>query len=312
MVKVCPKCNKKSVVKNWVQRWKQAYKCSLCHYRFIGKARGSWKWAIVVGLRSEYIEWKQTYQQLADKIWKDKRTVQRMFDREIVWTDEFYNEKLSKIVIILICDCTWFGETGFIVMKSHEHRKVIYARAFEWEENVKQYVEGINYLKARWRIIRWIVCDWLKGLRQALVGIPFQSCQFHQVKNIVKYLTKKPKSEASKNLLKIAYELKNATYEGFNKMLVDWESEYREHINEKTYNEIWKRKRRYTHRRLRSAYKSLKNNMCVLFTYKIYDGMPNTTNELEWYFKLIKAKTNIHNWLEEERKKRVVLNLFSI
>lgn len=71
-----------------------------------------------------------------------------------------------------------------------------------------------------------------------MVGIPFQSCQFHQVKNIVKYLTKKPKSEASKDLLKIAYELKNATYEKFNKMLVDWESEYREHINEKTYNEI--------------------------------------------------------------------------
>ena len=54
-----------------------------------------------------------------------------MFDREIVRTDEFYNKKLSRIVIILICDCTWFGETGFIVMKSHEHKKVIYARAFE-------------------------------------------------------------------------------------------------------------------------------------------------------------------------------------
>jgi transposase-like protein len=148
-----------------------------------------------------------------------------------------------------------------------------------------------------------------------LIVIPFQSCQFHQVKNIVKYLTKKPKNEANRGLLSITYELKHSTYEEFSKMLDDWRDKYGKELDERTYSENserWKRKRRYTHRRLRSAYKSLKNNMCVLFTYKMYDGMPNTTNELEWYFKLIKAKTNIHNGLEEERKKRVVLSLFAI
>jgi hypothetical protein len=145
-----------------------------------------------------------------------------------------------------------------------------------------------------------------------LVWIPFQSCQFHQVKNIVKYLTKKPKNEAWKELLQITYELKRSTYKEFDEMLVNWEGSYEKHMNEKTYSDTWKRKRRYTHRRLRSAYRSLKNNMCVLFTYKMYNGMPNTSNELEWYFKLIKAKTNIHNGLEEERKKRVILSLFSI
>jgi hypothetical protein len=98
----------------------------------------------------------------------------------------------------------------------------------------------------------------------------------------------------------------------FDEMLKKREEKYIDQINEKTYSETWKKKRRYKHKRLRSAHKSLKNNMCVLFTYKMYDGMPNTTNELEWYFKLIKAKTNIHNGLEEERKKRVVLSLFSI
>lgn len=312
MVKVCPKCNKKGIVKNWIQRWKQAYKCGLCHHRFIWKWRDRWEWSSIAKLRREHIAWKQTYQQLWDKLWKDKRTIQRMFDREIIRTDEFYNERLNKIAIIIILDCTWFGNTGFIVIKSHEHMKVIYARAFEWEENVKLYVDAVSYLKVRWRIIIWIVCDWLKWLRQALVGIPFQSCQFHQVKNIVKYLTKKPKNEDSRELLNITYELKNSTYKDFDKMLMKREEKYESSLNEKTYSNIWKRKRWYTHRRLRSAYKSLKNNMCVLFTYKIYDGMPNTTNELEWYFKLIKAKTNIHNGLEEERKKRVVLGLFSI
>ena len=312
MVKVCPKCDQKSVVKNWMKRWKQAYKCGLCYYRFIGKSRDRWESSTVARLWRDYIEWKQTYKQIWDKLWKDKRTVQRMFDKEIVRTNEFYNEKLNKIAIIITWDCTWFGDTGFIIIKSHEHRKVIYAKALGWEENIKEYVDAINYLKDRWRIIKWVVCDWLKWLRQALEGIPFQTCQFHQVKNIVKYLTKKPKNEASKWLLRIAYELKSSTYEEFEEMLGSWYESYGKYVNEKTYSDTWKKKRRYTHSRLRSAYKSLKNNMCVLFTYKMYDGMPNTTNELDWYFKLIKAKTNIHNGLEEERKKRVVLSLFSI
>lgn len=312
MVKVCPKCTEKGVVKNWRKRWKQAYKCGLCNHRFIGKSRECRKSATVDDLRDAYIEWKQTYKQIWDKLWKDKRTIQRMFDREIARTNEFYNEKLSKIAIIVIADCTRFGDTGFIVIKSHEHKKVIYARALEGEENVKEYVAAINHLRDRWRIIRWVVCDWLKWLRQALEGIPFQTCQFHQVKNIVRYLTKKPKNEASKWLLRIAYELKSSTYEEFNMMLGERYKSYGEYLNERTYNDIWKKKRWYTHSRLRSAYKSLKNNMCVLFTYKMLDGMPNTTNELDWYFKLIKAKINIHNGLEEERKKRVVLSLFSI
>lgn len=311
MVKVCPKCSKNSVVKNWKKRWKQAYKCGLCCHRFVGKWRDRWESSKTVRLRREYIEWKQTYEQIANKIWRDKRTVQRMFDREIPWEEEFYNWKLNKMPIVLIWDCTRFWSTWFIVMKSHQHKKVIYAKAFEWEENVKLYVEAVNYLKEKGRVIRWIVCDWLKWLRQIFVWIPFQSCQFHQVKNMVKYLTKKPKSEASSLLLSIAYQLKASTYQEFSDLLEWWEKKYWEYIKERTYN-IDGSKRRYTHKRLRSAHKSLKNNMCVLFTYKMHDGMPNTSNELEWYFKLIKAKTSIHNWLEEERKKRVVLALFSI
>lgn len=256
MVKICPKCSKKSVVKNWMKRWKQAYKCSLCCYRFIGKSRNRWEWSFVARLWRDYIEWKQTYQQLADKIWKDKKTIQRMFDREIVRSDEFYNNKLNKIAIIIIWDCTWFGDTGFIVIKSHEHRRVIYAKALKWGENVKMYVDAVNYLKEQWRRIKGIVSDWLKWLRQALAGIPFQSCQFHQVKNIVKYLTKRPKSDAGRALLSIAYELKSATYDEFSELLDDRIDKYGEYVNEKTHNETGKKKRRYTHSRLRSAYKT--------------------------------------------------------
>ena len=102
-------------------------------------------------------------------------------------------------------------------------------------------------------------------MRQALAGIPFQSCQFHQIKNIVKYLTKRPKSDAGRALLSIAYELKSATYDEFSELLDDRIDKYGEYVNEKTHNETGKKKRRYTHSRLRLAYKSLKNNMCAIY-----------------------------------------------
>jgi transposase-like protein len=314
MVKVCPKCHKKSVVKNWIQRWKQAYKCTFCEHRFIWKSRPSSKHNLVNDLRREYIEWKQTYQQMADKLWKNIRTIQRMFDKEIVRDVEFYNKKLLKKPVFIIADCTWFGNTCFLVIKTHEHKKVVYAKALDWDENIQAYVDWISFLRWKWWIIKWIICDGFVWLQNALAWIPFQLCQFHQVKNVIKYLTKKPHHEAWKELLNITYQLKNSEYIEFKNKLDKRYKTHQDRINEKTYgvNEEWKRRRRYTHKRVRSAYNSLKRHLPVLFTYKIYDGMDNTTNALDWYFKLIKAKTNIHNWLENERKKRVVLALLSL
>lgn len=56
-------------------------------------------------------------------------------------------------------------------------------------------------------------------------------------------------------------------------------------------------KKRYTHRRLRSAYLSLKRNMPYLWTF--YDrpelGLPNTNNSLEGTFTDIKSKLGVHS-----------------
>ena len=45
-----------------------------------------------------------------------------------------------------------------------------------------------------------IVCDGRRGLTQAFGGIPVQMCMFHQRAIIRRYLTLKPKLEASKRL----------------------------------------------------------------------------------------------------------------
>ncbi len=62
-------------------------------------------------------------------------------------------------------------------------------------ETNQQYADGITHLQGF--VIAAIVCDGRRGLLQLFDNIPIQMCQFHQVAIIRRYLTKKPKMEAS-------------------------------------------------------------------------------------------------------------------
>ena len=78
-------------------------------------------------------------------------------------------------------------------------------------------------------------------------------------------------------------------------------------MNERTINENTK-KSFYTHKKLRSAYRSLKNNLPWLFTwYDNYDlQIPNTTNAIDGHFSDLKNKLRNHNGLSLERKKKFI------
>ena len=65
----------------------------------------------------------------------------------------------------------------------------------------------------------------------------------------------------------------------------------------------------YTHKKLRSTYRSLKNNLSWLFTW--YDNIeelniPNTTNAIDGHFADLKNKLRNHNGLSLDRKKKFI------
>jgi len=78
-------------------------------------------------------------------------------------------------------------------------------------ETVKRYRQEVAALQERGVVIQSIICDGRSGLLQAFPGIPVQICQFHQIKIIVRYLTKKPKSEAARELWALALTLTGST-----------------------------------------------------------------------------------------------------
>jgi len=132
-------------------------------------------------------------------------------------------------------------------------------------------------------------------------------CQFHQSAIIRRYLTKKPKLKAAQELMEVVDLMKRTNKESFVGALQLWFDKWEYFLNERTINPI-NGKSFYTHKRLRSAYRSLKNNLSWLFTW--YDhfelNIPNTTNAIDGHFADLKNKLRNYNGLSIQRKRKFI------
>lgn len=132
-------------------------------------------------------------------------------------------------------------------------------------------------------------------------------CQFHQAAIIRRYLTKKPKLKAGQELSEIVDSMTITDKESFEGALEEWYKKWKDFINERSVNPLTN-KSFYTHKRLRSAYRSLKTNLFWLFTW--YDhielNIPNTTNAIDGHFADLKNKLRNHNGMNIKRKKKFI------
>ncbi len=157
-----------------------------------------------------------------------------------------------------------------------------------------------------------LVIDGRPGMLKSYPEIPTQMCQFHQIQIVTRYVTTRPKLQAGKQLRQIVLALPKIKKDFFLKLLFKWYEKWGNLLKEKTVNEETGRWE-YTHRRLRSAYYSLKNNTPYLFTYQekqiSHLKIPNTTNGLDGSFAHLKDSLRIHRGLKRRRKIRLIESL---
>lgn len=300
--KVCKKCNSKQIKKDWFKRWKQRYKCKTCGHIFQNKSRQ--RKIEIKNLWNEYCFWKQNYKELSEKYEVSIKTIQKKLD-----SYEFISPQIKPTEIILLMDTTYFWEFWIMAFKDYKSKKIINYKIVKNENNT-DYKNWVKELQKQWWIIKAIVCDWRKWLLTWFPNIPTQMCNFHQVAIIRRYITKKPVLEANKALKWISELLSNTDKETFSYYLELYWEKYKDFLNEKALDKYWKSY--YLHKRTRSAYKSLKNNLQYLFTWYDYIwkvDIPNTTNWLEWLFWHIKPKISLHRGLKKERKVKLTLSL---
>ena len=101
--------------------------------------------------------------------------------------------------------------------------------------------------------------------------------------------------------------MKQTDKESFIGILDLWHQKWKNFLNERTINPQT-HKSFYTHKRLRSAYRSLNTNLPWLFTWYDYIELdiPNTTNAIDGHFGDLKNKLRNHNVLSLKRKEKFI------
>ena len=109
----------------------------------------------------------------------------------------------------------------------------------------------------------------------------------------------------------IVWLLTRSDKESFEGALNDWLVRWESYLKERTTN-LKTGKSHYTHKRLRSAYRSLKTNLPWMFTW--YDliemKIPNTTNAIGGHFADLKTKLRNHNGLSMNKKMKFINGFF--
>ena len=260
-------------------------------------------------LYEEYVKGKQTLSEIAEKHGISVSTVQRRIRK--VHSTRIVS-KYKEVVILM--DATYWGRNfGVLLIVDAYRKRLLWRKFLDKKETIADYLEGIEWLRENNFIIRGIVCDGLRGLAQSLSQYKVQYYQFHQVKTVVEHLTKNPQTEAGQELLKIAYLLCHTDKESFEGMLEMWHTKWDRWLKQRSLDRKTGKKG-YTHRRVRSAYFSMKRNMKWLWTYYDYPDtpIPNTNNILEAINTDLKSKLRVHNGMSKRYRKLFIDEYFKL
>jgi hypothetical protein len=247
---------------------------------------------------------------LAAKYGCSTKTIQRKLDS--VQINE--NKQFSSVANVVM-DTTYFGRNwGAMVFKNSIDGKVLYI-IFVKHETLFLYETGIKEISRRGIKIQSIICDGKQGIFALFPTIPMQMCQFHMIEIVNRYLTRKPKLEAAKELRNIVLQLTKLTRVEFTKLFENWLLKWDFFLNEKSVfvsQTTGKKRQVYTHKRLRSAFLSIQRHLPYLFTFEDFPNLniPNTTNTLDGHFSDLKNKLRNHNGLSKERKMKYIKGFF--
>jgi len=255
-------------------------------------------------LLDHYVWGRQTINQLAFKVGRSHVWVRQQLDQAA----SSRSSLLPQPTVIAVDVTFWGRRYGVCVFRSPTLKRNLWWREVELE-TPDIYALGLTELQHQGWNIQAVVIDGKRGVAKVFKGLPIQICQFHQMKTVTRYLTRKPQIRAGQELRSITLGLTQRTEVEFRKQLQSWGEDWKNFLNERTPCPCCKPKRwPYTHRKLRAAYRSLTTNLPHLFTYQKYPelSIPNTTNCLDGMFSQIKNRLAVHRGLRRDRRFKII------
>lgn len=220
--------------------------------------------------------------------------------------------KINQKELVIIADTTFFSRSaGLTVFREPNLKKIVW-----WKETVGEKAEvywlGKECLERNGLKIKAVVLDGRAGIKEVFKGIPIQMCHFHQKRIINKYLTTRPKLPAGQELRMVAKTLPYSNEAALSQELNNWLQKWQDFLKQKT-TDLNTGRWFYTHKRIRSAYRSLTTNLPYLYTFQKYPEfkIPNTTNSLDGYFNHLKSLINVHRGLSPKRRYRIIVEILT-
>lgn len=233
------------------------------------------------------------------------KTLSRYFDAFLNYPPKPGKSTVSR-EIYLKCDGKYFGHWGCVLVYK-EGSNIIFWN-FVARETFFNYRLDLISLTELGFIVKGITSDWHGSIVSAAKtlgeNIPHQRCLVHTQRFCQSLLTRKPETEAGRNLLELVLLLNSIKTHDEKEIWLKWlerfEERYTDVINQKTRGEgrhWW-----YTHRNLRRAFLTLKSTRNNLFLYLDYPQLPKDTNGLESEFSHLKQKLGAHRGMTRPRK----------
>ena len=257
----------------------------------------------------EYAQQKQTYRELAQKYAISSKTIQRKLRQ---YRPKIHSQSPRDVVVLL--DTTYWGRCFGVMLFKDAWSKKNLLKYYVTHETNELYIKGLEALEQQGFRIKAVVCDGRKWLLKSLSRrYPVQLCLYHQISAIRRYLAGKSKHPSHQELRLIAGLITHCTFKQMDDFLTDWLRRWASYYNERGIHPDTG-KSYYLHRRLRTAFRSLINNLDYLFTYQAYPqlNIPNTTNLLEGTFSHLKAKLAVHRGLSLSQKQKIIDELLAI
>ena len=254
---------------------------------------------------------REVYRTLAGKMQMSERSIHRLFKEYLLQAPTISVK--SKTHVHLIIDGSYLPN-GLCLILYYDH-DIRYVQLYRTAtaEKLREIKQDLQVLKALGVEVYSVTCDGHKSILKAVAkvysGAVVQRCVVHIKRQCSLYLSRKPKLQASQELLQIVRCLTAIkTQEQCSYWLLSLHNWYQQHkeilleesINEQS-GEYWK-----THERLYRAYTHLYEALPHLFCYLNDAEIPATSNRLESFFKHLKEKLLLHSGLRPEAKRAFI------
>ena len=256
----------------------------------------------------KWIIGRQTLQQIQQESGYSISTLKRYFykylDKPPQWK-VYPSEKVN-----LMIDGTYFSNDLCLII--YRDNTIKFTQLYrisngEWYDELKEDLENLHALGVK---IESITCDGhkaiLKAVRRSSNGATLQRCLVHIQRMCRIWLTKRPLSDAGKELRIIISQL-HLIQTAFERdcwivSMVRWYEKYELFINEKSFNPTSNRYG-YKHKLVRRSFMTIKNALPDMFHYLDNPRIPKTTNGLESFFGHLKNHLTVHRGLSANHRK---------